>query len=72
MSKILIVTNDDWCRVYLDGEIISNDHSIRSDNILKSLVGKTLDEYKSIYLSDIAEDYYEEFVEKIQLEYFKN
>jgi hypothetical protein len=79
MSKLLILKADDWTRVYLDGKIISDNHSINVNDLIKSLIGKTLSESTTKYMEDwdrinefeYPEDHFDKFAEEEKEKYFK-
>jgi hypothetical protein len=78
-SKLLIVKADDWSRVYLDGKIISDGHSINVNDLIKGLIGKTLNESNTKYMEDwegsnkfeYPEDHFDDFAQEEKEKYFK-
>lgn len=60
MAKVTTVIASDWQGMYIDGKKVHEDHRLRVDEVLNSLVGKKITETNSIELTPRQEGWLNE------------
>lgn len=47
---VVVIRSDDWEGLYLDGRLVTEEHSLRLCEVLKILTDKTLGSYNSYWI----------------------
>lgn len=50
MMEIAVAKGDDWKGVYIDGELVYQNHSIDWDKVFKKIVGSKVESFDSKYV----------------------